>query len=324
MKKLINYFSIIIFCLLIISCEEDPDIIDPDEVGIWKYYNTSNGLTNDYITAIKQDRSGIIWVGTYGGGVCKYDNEQWSSIQVNGGLLDNHIYSIEEDVYDDIWVGTEGGISIIADEDILNLETILDSSFLPLSLFSDSRGWMWIGTTQGIIIYDFNDFYQYSDQDNDLNLIRDITEDNKGQVWLATQGGALYYNEDNGFNVLTVNEGLYNNYVQCIFQDSWGNIWFGHLYSKRITRWNGSYFEYINRLNGYNYAIIWSIVQDHRQKIWFTTNNSGVICYDGIIPETVEIKGGLKDTDIRCSMVDSEGNLWFGSKNHGIQIYLPE
>jgi ligand-binding sensor domain-containing protein len=325
MNKLINCLSIIIFCLLIISCEEDPDVIDPDEVGIWKYYSTSNGLTNDDIRAIMQDQNGIIWVGTYGGGVCKYDNGNWSYIQVKNGLLDNRIYSIEEDEYGDIWIGTALGISVVSDEEIHNHETILGSYYLPLSLYSDSRGWMWIGTTTGILIFDYNDYYPIVFQNEDLNWIWDITEDNLNQVWFSTPGGALGYNEEeNDFHLINMDDGLYSNNIHCILQDNWGNIWFGHQESERITRWNGSNFEYINLYNGYAYANVWSMVEDHNQNIWFTTANSGVICYDGVVPKTIGIKGGLKDTDIRCSMVDNEGNLWFGSDSLGIQIYVPE
>ena len=324
MNKLINYFLIILSCSLMISCEEDTDVIDPDEVGIWKYYSTSNGLTNDDIRAIKQDRSGIIWVGTYGGGVCKYDHGNWSSIQERDGLLDNRIYSIAEDVNGDMWIGTAYGISIITDDGIISLETILDSYYIPLSLYSDSRGWMWIGTTTGIIIYDQSDFYPVSFVNDDFNWIWDITEDSEGQVWFSTTGGAISYNENNGLEIFTVDDGLYGNFVSCILQDSRGFIWFAHLETERITRWNGTNFEYINLLNGYSYANVWSMVGDHNRNIWFTTKNSGVTCYDGVIPKTIGIKGGLKDYDIRCSMVDVEGNLWFGSDSLGLQIYVPE
>lgn len=316
-----------LFLLLLsfmLSCEEDPDVIDPDQVGIWKYYNTSNGLTNDDIRVIKQDHSGIIWVGTYGGGVCKYDNGNWSSIRTKNGLLDDHIYSMTEDKYGDMWIGTAYGISIITDEGIINLETILDSYYLPFSLFSDSRGWIWIGTTTGIIIFDQNDFTPISFVNEDFNFIWDITEDNLNQVWFSTTGGALAYQEDEGFYFVTVENGLYSNNTSCILQDSWGNIWFGHLESERITRWNGNKFEFINLFNGYSYANVWSMIEDNNRNIWFTTNNSGVICYDGAVPRTIGIRDGLTDFDIRCSMVDIEGNLWFGSDSLGIQIYIPK
>jgi ligand-binding sensor domain-containing protein len=66
------------------------------------------------------------------------------------------------------------------------------------------------------------------------------------------------------------------------------------------------------------------MVEDNNLNIWFTTKNSGVIRYDGVIPRTIGIHSGLKDNDIRCSMLDNEGNLWFGSDSLGIQIYIPE
>jgi ligand-binding sensor domain-containing protein len=324
MSKIITQFPAIIFFMFLISCEQDADIIDPDEVGIWKYFNTSNGLTNNDIRAIKQDASGTVWIGTYGGGVCTWDNGNWSSLQQNDGLLDNRIYSIEEDVFGDIWIGTAGGLSIFSDGSLTNYPTISGGYYLPISLYSDSRGWMWIGTTSGIYIFDYSDVYPISFQNEDLNTIWAITEDNKGQVWFSTQGGALFFNEDDGFDLLTVNEGLYSNNVRYIFQDSWGKLWFAHLETERITRWDGTVFEYINLLNGYSFANVLSIVEDLNRNIWFTSKNSGVTCFDGVIPRTIGIYSGLKDTDIRCSAVENTGNLWFGSKNQGIQVYIPE
>jgi len=325
MNKLINIILLLIFVSFIISCEEDPDVIDPDDVGIWKYYNTSNGLTNDDIRVIKQDHTGIIWVGTYGGGVCKYDNGDWSSIRARNGLLDDSIYSMTEDKYGDMWIGTAYGISIITDDGIINLETILDSYYIPFSLFSDSRGWIWIGTlNMGLIIYDQNDFIPISFTNEDFNYIWHITEDNLNQVWLATTGGALVFKEGDGFYTITTEDGLYRNFTTCILQDSWGNIWFGHYESERITRWNGNNFEFINPFTGYDNTYVWSMVEDHKKNIWITTRRSGVICYDGVVPRTIGIQGGLKDHDIMCSMVDNEGNLWFGSDSLGIQIFIPE
>ena len=283
------------------------------------------GLTNDDIRAIKQDHAGTIWVGTYGDGVCKYDDRNWSYIQKRNGLLNDTVFSIEEDFFGDIWIGTANGINIISGGRIDKLDTIFYPDEIPLSLHSDSRGWMWIGTNYMIILYDYYKFYYVDFIEEGLYPVKAITEDNTGQIWFSTPGGAIGYNPaDDNFHIIDKVDGLYSNNVRCIFQDSWGMLWFGHLESERITRWNGSNFEYINLYNGYSYPNVFSMVEDHNRNIWFTTANSGVIRYDGVIPRTIGINDGLKDYDIRCSMVDNEGNLWFGSDSLGIQIYIPE
>jgi ligand-binding sensor domain-containing protein len=32
-----------------------------------------NSLSNDYITSLKSDEGGKLWIGTYRGGLCRYD-----------------------------------------------------------------------------------------------------------------------------------------------------------------------------------------------------------------------------------------------------------
>jgi len=326
MNKL-NVFRTLLLLLfsLLVSCEEESDVIDPKQVGLWKYWDTSNGLTSNEIRAFKQDHNGIIWVGTYGGGVCRYDNGNWSSIRKINGLLNDTVFSIEEDLFGDIWIGTGYGINIISDGRIFKIDTIFYPDEFTLSLFSDSRGRMWIGTNWGIILYDYSKFYYAYFIDDGLYPIYSITEDNSGQIWFSTPGGAVGYSDkDESFHFIQMDDGLYSNNVHCIMQDSWGMLWFGHVEAERITRWNGNNFEFINLFNGYAYPNVFSMVEDHNRNIWFTTKNSGIICYDGVVPRTIGIKDGLKDYDIRCSMVDNEGSLWFGSDSLGIQIYIPE
>jgi ligand-binding sensor domain-containing protein len=326
MNKL-NTFRVLflLFFSLMLSCEEDPDVIDPDQVGIWKYYTTSNGLTNNDIRVIMQDHNGIIWIGTYGGGVCRYDNGNWSYIRTRNGLLDDTILAIEEDRFGDIWIGAGYGLNILSEGRIYKMDTIFYPNEYVLSLYSDSHGRMWIGTNMEIIKYYYSDFNYLYLLDKGLAPVYSITEDNIGQIWFSTPGGAIAYNySEDGYYIIDMEEGLYSNNVRHIFQDSWGMLWFAHLESERITRWNGNNFEYINLYNGYAYPNVFSMIEDFNRNIWFTTWNSGLICFDGVVPRTIGVKGGLKEYNIRCSMVDREGNLWFGSNHNGIQIYTPE
>ena len=183
---------------------------------------------------------------------------------------------------------------------------------------------MWIGTTQGVYIFDFHDVYPIQFQNEDFNRIWAITEDNKNQVWFGTDGGALYYIEDQGFYPMTKADGLYGTNVSAILQDSWGDMWFGHWNTDKVTRWDGNDFEYINLQTGYTTASIMSMSEDHRKNIWFTIIESGVAKYDGVIPVTFGLNNGLKDDYMQCSVIDTEGNVWLGSKTAGVHVYIPD
>jgi ligand-binding sensor domain-containing protein len=73
-----------------------------------------NSLSNDYITAIHEGPSGLLWIGTRGRGLNWYQREtgQWRSYQHDGGDPDsyyrNWITAIAEDREGLLWIGTYG------------------------------------------------------------------------------------------------------------------------------------------------------------------------------------------------------------------------
>lgn len=57
----------------------------------------------------KRDQS--IWVGTWGGGVSRYDGKKWHSYTQGDGLAGNIVYAVLQAADGSLWFGTNGGIS---------------------------------------------------------------------------------------------------------------------------------------------------------------------------------------------------------------------
>ena len=72
-------------------------------------------LSNAFVTCIREDDRGNIWLGTYGGGVNKYDPNTAKFIQftTDNGLPNNVIYGVEVDAHDRIWFTSNAGISCL-------------------------------------------------------------------------------------------------------------------------------------------------------------------------------------------------------------------
>jgi len=77
--------------------------------GRFIHYSSREGLSNDFVTSITEDRNGIIWIGTYGGGVNIYDGRSFKHFNEDQGMSNNIITSILESKNGDIWFGTFGG-----------------------------------------------------------------------------------------------------------------------------------------------------------------------------------------------------------------------
>ena len=320
----IRYISIlpVLTCFLLSSCQEDSDIIDPSELGKWKYYNRSNGLSDDCIYVIKQDREGNIWVGTDAGGVCMFDGDHWSHYTMDDGLLSNLIFAIEEDVDGDMWIATSAGLNLLIDGQLYYLDSIGEFPVTPIALFADSKDQMWIGTRgQGIFVVNRTQ-YNYAFLDNpDHGYVSYITEDQDNNIWFATRAGAFYFDGQN-FLLYSNSTGLNDKEILYIMPDSWGDVWFSTLEDSCVFRYDGHTAEQISLSNGYTVSGVFSMVEDLNRNIWFSTCIAGIVKYNRAEMQSIKIADGLKDTIVYCSTMDREGNLWFGTDAGGINVYI--
>jgi len=65
----------------------------------------------NYVFSIFADRDDSIWAGTWGGGVTRYKNGEWTNLMEKDGLAGNIVYSITQDQDGSYWFGTNKGLS---------------------------------------------------------------------------------------------------------------------------------------------------------------------------------------------------------------------
>jgi ligand-binding sensor domain-containing protein len=130
---------------------------------------TKDGLSQNSIYAMVQDKEGFLWIGTLEG-LNRYDG-----------------YELK-----------------VYRKDALDDSTLGDNSIT--ALFEDSKGTLWVGTTNGLSKYDrkHDRFVRYLDNDGDVgsqahNNIRAIDEDSRGILWIATYGGVKMYDLTDGY-----------------------------------------------------------------------------------------------------------------------------
>ena len=313
--------------LVVCSCEEDdPEIKDPGSVGIWKYYSNSNGLKDNFVWTIFEDSDGVIWIGTVYAGLHRFDGNNWKYYDTGDGLLHNTIYGIGEDSEGNMWIATEDGLSILIRQldYFSNYDEIFEGvPYWPTCIYYDrDTKYMWVGTFgTGVILYseDAGPEYFFSTEHIDRNYINCISEDKKGRIWIGTDDGAMYY-ENGSMKYFGVEDGLYYPEVTDILEDSWGDIWFSTFHGPYMTRYDGNDTEPFKLSEE---STIWSMVEDHNQNIWMTSVY-GIVKYNGVTLEVFRDKEGLTDNAVVCSMVDRKGQIWFGTIDGGINIYIPE
>lgn len=80
----------------------------------FKHYQVDDGLVHNAVIAILQDRKGLIWTGTRGGGLNRFDGYTFKSFKNKGSKLgsigNNIITTLAEDSKGMLWIGTGKGI----------------------------------------------------------------------------------------------------------------------------------------------------------------------------------------------------------------------
>jgi len=81
--------------------------------GGLKLFSTRDGLKSNDINCIYQDMQGHIWVGSYYGGLARYNSGQkrFVTYSEKEGLANNNVQSILEDANHNLWMGTGNGLS---------------------------------------------------------------------------------------------------------------------------------------------------------------------------------------------------------------------
>ena len=96
---------------------------------------------------------------------------------------------------------------------------------------------------------------------------------------------------------ITSREGLPDESIRKIFEDSRGILWIGT--DAGVCRWDGKTFTTYNTLDGLAGNKIWWIDEDRAGNIWFACFGSGISYFDGKNFTTYTEKEGLVDNAVR-------------------------
>lgn len=106
----------------------------------------------NYVFSIHAAPDGVIWAGTWGGGVGRYDGKKWSNLTTMDGLAGNIVYSMVQDDKGVFWFGTNNGVSRYDGKTWKNIgkaEGLFDTNVYALAV--SPNGDIWAGTKRGVV-----------------------------------------------------------------------------------------------------------------------------------------------------------------------------
>lgn len=194
------------------------------------------------IYSYKVDSKGHTWIGTKGAGFT-IDGKKYS--KAIGNCPSDRIYDFAFDKLGRTWIATwEEGILLTQPEGgkPLHFRQLIDTSNKKMqihSLFIGKENKLWVCTNNGIILIDANkknicekEMVRFNSSTCQLptNQILCGFEAKDGVLWFGTTSGVLKCQYDANtrqlvFELLDTTNGLINNSVRSIIDDSYGNIW---------------------------------------------------------------------------------------------------
>lgn len=120
-----------------------------EEMGL---QNISVAYNPNYIVAMKVDARGIVWVGTWGGGLGRFDGKKWTNYTTVEGLHGNHVFMIHIDRRGELWVGTNNGLGRMKGNRFEKPLTTADGLYANtvFSMANADDGSLWIGSYGGV------------------------------------------------------------------------------------------------------------------------------------------------------------------------------
>lgn len=322
-----------------------------------EHFSRDNGLSHNSVRHIVQDKTGLLWFGTFNG-LNSFDGQRFtpylSDINTTNTIRNDDITAlVMEEASDVLWIGTRGGLTKF------NLRTHQFTTFLhekdnPQSLpdseiraiYIDKFKRVWVGTKErGLCIYheETREFVKVALQGS--NYIKVIFEDINGHIWTGsydTGGISRITLEEKGeivdihsYTLSVPGSKVTNPYVYFIFQDDKSDLFIGS--REGLYKWNkqddlfelqpihdsifketiGPYFTCITRAPDGKY--------------WLGTIGGMVVCnrleeiakgnFQWYYSKQSE-KTSLVDNSISALFFDNSGLLWIGTDN-GLDKYDP-
>jgi signal transduction histidine kinase/ligand-binding sensor domain-containing protein len=161
-------------------------------------YTQADGLAQNSVYSVHQNRDGTVWAGTVSAGVSRLTNGKFTNYSVADGLASNSVNSIVEGHDGAMWFATPSGLSSFADGHWMNRSA---SNGLPSSdvrsIFEDSRQVLWIATSSGLAFLRSDRIEVPHKLPESLHEeIFGIAEDKRAFLWFATSDHVLQVDRD--------------------------------------------------------------------------------------------------------------------------------
>ncbi len=267
-------------------------------------------------TALMEDDSGALWIGTSTSGLYRYENGNFENVKTSH----LEIQSLTEDREGDLWVGTGGGGLDRLRPRVLELQGI--ESGLPfesvISICEDTTGGFWATTQDGVLArWQGGAWTAFSGNTGwPGGAATCLVADQEGGVWIGTHNRGLYHWQKGRFTTLARQDGLASDNVRALLLSKSGDLWIGldsHPAVQRLRNGELRSFELPTATRP-----VRAMVEDAAGDIWLGTVDGLLLRWKGEQMRD-ETPGAVSPVPpIRCLQATSDGSVWIGYGGAGL------
>jgi ligand-binding sensor domain-containing protein/anti-sigma regulatory factor (Ser/Thr protein kinase) len=324
-------------------------ILIGQEYECYNRYSSDEGLSQNVVNCMIQDKEGFLWLGTQDGLNCfdgysfvYYQNQPSDSTSISN----NYITSLCEDKSGYLWIGTmSGGLNKLdkftrrfkvyrnKPEDT---ESISDNTIWSLAV--DTSNSIWAGTYKGLnVIREGQEgflHFRYSESDTlslPGDMILSLYADSSGNMWVGSGSGLAKFNYRNN-NFSRIHPGGKSRKELIIWSLSRG------INNTLLLGTNNGVWEYdppakflvkISGCQNNDSVTVWTVMSDGKDQIWYGTAQ-GIHLFNrstsgpGNLLFKIPVDKIPEETNAWCLMKDLSGTLWAGTGSGIFEIRSTE
>ncbi len=277
-------------------------------------YTLEDGLPQSQVYDIIQDEIGYLWLGTQGGGLSRFNGEEFKTWNETDGLQSNYIHTLTF-ANDSLFIGTKGGLSIKTKDKFTNLEGPRINKICRI------KNKTYLATNIGIYQYQKELGLKKIQLNTSINtsIISNIVFDGR-LFWVATSKGLWKLNAIRN-DASIIERHSAHNFTAAIYHK---NKVFAAAFNQGVLVINTNAKSYGNRWIAKPLRVN-NISAHNENELWFATDNEGITIIDAKkrkLKKKINRKNGLTVSHIRKSLLDQQSNIWIATSGGGFYKYF--